>query len=68
MHELVAERSEAERGFGNPDVAPVAALQSRLRERQLYVTVLVPGDALASLSYVILLGVSKYVSDRARYF
>ena len=28
---------------GDRDVAPVAALQSRPRERQMYVTVLVPG-------------------------
>ena len=49
------------------DVAPVAALQSRPRERQVYVTVLVPCPP-AILSHVILLGLSKYVRDRARYF
>ena len=53
---------------GNHDVVPVATLQSRPREHQMYVTVLVPGGPPASLSHVILLGVSKYVSDRARYF
>ena len=54
--------------LGNRDVVPVAALQSRPRECQMYVTVLVPGSPPASLSHVILLGVSKYVSDRVRYF
>ena len=37
---IIAERNE----LGNRDVAPVAALQSRPRERQMYVTVLAPGD------------------------
>ena len=61
-----AQRSGAR--LGNRDVAPVTALQSRPRERQMYVTVLVPGGPSASLSHVILLGVSKYVSNRAKYF
>ena len=49
--------------LGNRDVAPVVVLQSRPREHQMYVTVLVPGGPPASLSHVILLGVSKHVSD-----
>ena len=61
-----AQRSGAR--LGNRDVAPVAAFQSRPRERQMYVTVLVPGGPAESLSHEILLGVSKYVSDRANYF
>ena len=36
-----AQRSGAR--LGNCDVAPVAALQSSPRERQMYVTVLAPG-------------------------
>ena len=54
--------------LGNRDVAPVAVLQSRPQEHQMYITILVPGGPPASLSHVILLGVSKYVSDQARYF
>ena len=51
--------------LGDHDVAPVAVLQSRPRERQMYVKVLVP--APASSSQVISQGVSKYVSDQVRH-
>ena len=53
----------------NRDVAPVATLQSRPRERQMYVTVLAPGACnFGTRDLYLLLGVSIYVSDRVRYF
>ena len=57
--------------LANRDVAPVAALQSWPRERQMYVTVLDPGGPpckFGTRDLHLLLGVSKYVSDRASYF
>ena len=57
--------------LANRDVAPVAALQSWLRERQTYVMVLDPEGPpckFGTHDLHLLLGVSKYVSDRARYF
>ena len=65
--------------LGNRDIAPggdvtwwylVAALQSRPRERQMYVMVLAPGgpSKFGTCDLHLLLGVSKYVSDGARYF
>ena len=46
-----AQRSGAR--LGNRDIAPVATLQSRPQERQMYVTVLAPGGLPASLAHVI---------------
>ena len=48
----------------------VAALQSRPRERQMYVTVLAPRGLrkFGTRDLHLLLGVSKYVSNQARYF
>ena len=65
--------------LGNRDVAPdgdvmrwylVATLQSQPRERQMYVTVLVPGGPrnFGTRDLHLLLGISKYISDQARYF
>ena len=58
--------------LGNRDVAPVAALQSWPRECQMYVTVLAPRGpckfGTRDLHLFTVLGVSKYISDRARYF
>ena len=51
----------------------VATLQSRPWERQTYVTVLAPGQRAPHCKFGtrdlhLFLGVSKYVSDRVRYF
>ena len=46
-----AQRNKAR--LGNRDVAPVAVLQSRPREREMYVMVLATGDPPTSLAHVI---------------
>ena len=62
-----AQRSGAR--LGNRDVV-YTALQSRPRDRQMYVKVLAPGGPrkFGTRDLYLLLGVSKYVSDRGRYF
>ena len=52
LRNVVAERSEAERGLVIVTYAR-SALQSRPRERQMYVTVLAPGGPPAILAHVI---------------
>ena len=67
--QLIAKCSETEWGLGNRDVV-YTALQSQPRERQMYVMVLAPGvpHKFGTHDLRLLLGMSKYVSDWARYF
>ena len=58
---------QSEARLSNRDVAPVAALQSRPQERQMYVTVLAPGIPLPPRKFGTH-DLNTQVIERGQYF